>query len=100
MNGEHPTVHTHETPHNKWWGEVKAKAEECARDVLEGGKHRVTLHEAIGKKTIEEPEDWDDLMDFCSTHGSCGDKNRLFRAATSWIQVHNELEYKRHYPAS
>ncbi len=99
---EHPAVHdAHITPHMKYWGSVKAKAEECVIDVLEGGSKRVTLHEAIGRHAMEHPEDWDALMEYCKHHGgSCRDINRLYRAEMSWIQAYNELEYKRHYPTA
>lgn len=96
---EHPAAHSaHDTPHMKYWHGVKEKAEECVRKVLEGGDSPVTMYEAIGKQHIETPEDWDDLMDFCKKHGSCHDTNRIYRAATMWLQAHNEIEYKKLYP--
>jgi hypothetical protein len=96
---EHPAVHSH-SPHMMYWGSVKEKAEECVKHVLEGGSHPTTLHKAIGKHTIEHPEDWDALMDYCKGHGaSCGNINKLYRASASWLQAFNELEYKRLYPA-
>jgi hypothetical protein len=97
---EHASVHdAHMTPHVKYWGSVKAKAEECVKHVLEGGDTHVTLHEAIGKSTIGYPEDWDVLMEFCHDNGAhCHDMNRLYRAQVAWIQAYNELEYKKTYP--
>lgn len=95
---EHPAVHAH-TPHMMYWGEVKEKAEECVKHVLEGGNTPVTLHAAIGKSAIETPEDWDHLMSYCKGHGAaCHDINKLFRASASWLQAYHELEYKRQYP--
>lgn len=92
-----------ETSHMKYWGDLKAKAEECIKAVLEGGNHKVTLRDAIGKDAIELPEDWDDLMDYCKIYckihgGSCHDLNRLYRASATWLQAYHELEYKRLYP--
>lgn len=98
MNTEHSAVHDH-TSHMKYWGGVKSKAEKCVRDVLEGGNHKVTLRDAIGKDTIELPEDWDALMTFCKHNGAvCHDLNRLYRASATWLQAFHELEYKRLYP--
>lgn len=97
---EHPAVHSlHDTPHMKYWHGVKEKAEECVKHVLEGGAVPVTLRNAIGKHHIETPEDWDDLMDYCKENGAvCHDINRLYRASASWLQAHNEIEYKKLYP--
>lgn len=96
---EHPAVHAvHESPHMKYWGEVKRKAEECVKSVLEGGNEHVTLHDAIGKSAIGDPEDWDALMEYCHENGAdCRDMNRIYRAQIAWIQAHNELEYKKTY---
>lgn len=96
---DHPAVAQMNTPHMKYWGEVKEKAEECVEHVLMGGNHKVTLHEAIGKKEMEHPEDWDALMDYCKGHGaSCGNMNLLYRAQVSWMQAYNEIHYKMEYP--
>lgn len=96
---EHPAAHPEHSHHMKYWGEVRDKAEECVKSVLEGGNERVTLHEAIGKAHIEHPEDWDALMDFCKENGAhCSDINKIYRASVSWIQAHNEIEYKKLYP--
>lgn len=98
---DHPAVHSaHDmTPHMKYWHSVKEKAEECVKRVLEGGNSPTTLHNAIGKHHIETPEDWDDLMDYCKEHGAvCRDINMLYRASASWLQAHNEIEYKKLYP--
>lgn len=98
MNTEHPAVHDH-TPHMKYWGGVKAKAEECVKHILENGNYRVNLRDAIGKDAIESPEDWDSLLTFCKRNGAvCHDLNRLSRASTTWLQAFHELEYKRLYP--
>ncbi len=103
---EHPAVASaphseHTIPHVMYWSHVRDKAEECVKHVLEGGNHPTTLHEAIGKHTIELPEDWDALMDYCKEHGaSCGNINKLYRASANWLQAYNELEYKRHYPTA
>ena len=95
--GEHPAIQ--HTPHMMYWGEVKEKAEECVKHVLEGGNHKVTLHEAIGKSEMESPADWDTLMDYCKEHGaSCSNINKLYRASVSWIQAYNEIHYKMEYP--
>jgi hypothetical protein len=80
----------------RYWGEVKLKAEECVKHVLEGGNESITLHNAIGKAAIECPEDWDALVEFCEEYDAdCRDMNRIYRAQVAWIQAHNELEYKK-----
>lgn len=107
MASEHPAApaahaHTeHPIPHVIYWSHVRDKAEECVKSVLEGGNSPTSLHKAIGKSTIETPEDWDELMDYCTERGiRCHDKNKLYRASVSWLQAYNELEYKRHYPSA
>lgn len=96
---EHPAAHAALTPHLKYWGEVKSKAEECVKHVLAEGNHHTSLHEVLGRDAFKEPEDWDTLMAYCRANGAvCHDLDRLYRASANWLQAHNELEYKRHYP--
>ena len=98
MTTEHPSVHSNQS-HMIYWGRVKDKAEECVEHILEGGDTPTTLADILDKEHIDSPEDWDDLMDFCKEEGACNrDLNELYRASVSWIQAHNELEYKRLYP--
>jgi hypothetical protein len=82
-----------------YWGKIKEEAEECVEHILEGGDTPTTLIDILGKDSIESPDDWDDLMDFCNEHGAvCHDINKLYRASAAWLQAYNELEYKRFYP--
>lgn len=82
-----------------YWGSVKEKAEECVKQILEGGDTPVALIDIIGSESIESPDDWDELMGFCKEHGAvCHDINKLYRALAAWLQAFNELEYKRLYP--
>lgn len=85
--------------HMKYWGGVKDKAEECVEHILAEGNTPFTLHDAIGKHSLESGEDWDELIEFCKERKcACDDLNRIYRAQVSWIQAHNELEYKKLYP--
>jgi hypothetical protein len=46
-----------------------------------------------------EPEDWDDIMEFCREKGASQcDLDDLYRASVAWLQAYHELEYKRMYP--
>lgn len=95
---EHPAVHSH-TPHMMYWGKVKKEAEDCVKSILEEGDTPVALIDIIGSESINSPDDWDELMDFCKEHGAvCHDINKLYRASAAWLQAFNELEYKRRYP--
>jgi hypothetical protein len=95
---EHPAVHS-SMPHVIYWGKVKKEAEDCVKHILEGGDTPVSLIDVIGSDSINSPDDWDELMDFCKEHGAvCHDINKLYRASAAWLQAYNELEYKRLYP--
>lgn len=86
-------------PHMIYWGRVKTKAEDCVKRILEGGDTPTSLMDILGKDAITSPEDWDTLMEYCDEQGACEhDLNKLYRASISWLQAHNELEYKRLYP--
>ena len=101
---EHPAVATalhggHPIPHVIYWSHVRDKAEECVRDILNDGDTPTSLIDILGKNTIDSPDDWDELMDYCKEHGAvCHDINKLYRASAAWLQAFNELEYKRLYP--
>lgn len=84
--------------HVRYWSGVKAKSEEDAKIVLEEGNNPMSLATILGRHNIEIPEDWDDIMSYCTKHGAvCRDVNRLYRASVSWLQAYNELEYKRNF---
>ena len=103
MDTNHPAVqasahHAH-TPHYMYWSGLKEKAEHCVHHVFKEGSSSYTLHDALGKDNLTEPEDWDDIMEFCREKGASQcDLDDLYRASVAWLQAYHELEYKRMYP--
>ena len=96
---EHPAVHADHLSHGIFWGKVRSDAEEYVKGILEGGNEPSSLMIAIGKASIDSPEDWDDLRDYCEENGiTCRELHKLDRAFTMWMQAYNELEYKKLYP--